>query len=96
MAISQFDREITYLTSLHISDQVIPFLLERRVVPPIEVLDLERVGGGLSVTVDDLQALDSINGLMVVWKMDGISHRYECGTGGAEQIFVGSRTDSSV
>ncbi len=80
-------------SSLHIRDQVIPFLLERRAVAPIEVLDLERIGSELSVTVDDLKALDSINGLTVVWKMNGRSHRYECGIGGAEQIFEGSHTD---
>ena len=58
MAISQSEQVTSYPATLHISDQVIPFLLERRVVAPIEVLDLERIGRGLSVTIDDLRALD--------------------------------------
>ena len=89
LAISQSEQVTSYPTSLHISDQVIPFLLERRVVAPIEVLDLERIGRGLSVTIDDLRALDSISGLTVGWKMNGISHRYECRTGDAERTLWG-------
>ncbi|KJA24381.1 hypothetical protein HYPSUDRAFT_526230 [Hypholoma sublateritium FD-334 SS-4] len=72
------------------SDNVLPFLAQRHRTAPLQVLNLDQLGNGLWM-VQDMRAFEEITGLTIVWKVDGVSRQYVCGSGDAERLFIGPR-----